>query len=227
MKNLFLILGLVLVSIAIQGQSLFRFFAYEIKPGKTAQFNNGFRRNIEWHQQQKDDWSWYAWFVIHGNRKGTFIDGTPNHKWSDFDGWKISSAENIKYNDLDFTEYIEKTVETGTWKYLWEFSTNPIPNLKATYLQVFYFTLKPGATLEFEKYIGQRKPKYEINWFKDVLNGSTKYILQIPHNNWGSFLNSEVLYFDHPDLSRLVAEMTSEVLQFHPRLTLENGVILD
>ena len=51
-------------------------FAYYPKEGKRTDFEEGYRRHLDWHSQKNDQLVWYAWYVIFGERLGFFIDGT-------------------------------------------------------------------------------------------------------------------------------------------------------
>lgn len=76
---LLLLIGFFNLS-AVQAQSnVFAFFEYDINKRSTNQFINGYAKDLEWHQSQNDDWSWIGWFVINGERRGRFIDTTPDH----------------------------------------------------------------------------------------------------------------------------------------------------
>lgn len=51
-------------------------FSYRIHADKVDQFEDGYRRHLEWHEQNEDSLSWIGWTVLAGPRLGMFVDGT-------------------------------------------------------------------------------------------------------------------------------------------------------
>src|SRR5580765_6771708 len=45
------------------------------KEGMQKQFEEGYKRHLEWHRRNKDTWTWYGWQIIAGDRFGYFMDG--------------------------------------------------------------------------------------------------------------------------------------------------------
>jgi hypothetical protein len=41
-----------------------------------AAFEQGYRRHLDWHRHNADPLVWYAWYVVAGDRRGAFVDGT-------------------------------------------------------------------------------------------------------------------------------------------------------
>lgn len=39
-------------------------FAYYPKEGMSVQFNQGYKRHLDWHREHKDPLVWYAWYVV-------------------------------------------------------------------------------------------------------------------------------------------------------------------
>src|SRR5258706_9722604 len=66
------------------GQAAF-LFAYHLKPGMQASFDEGYRRHLAWHQGKRDTLVWYAWYVTSGERTGLFIDGSFGAPFAAFD----------------------------------------------------------------------------------------------------------------------------------------------
>ena len=62
------------------------------KPGAAAAWAEGRKKHMEFHKQQKDAFAWYTWEVINGDRAGSFITGTFDHYWKDFDGREAFDA---------------------------------------------------------------------------------------------------------------------------------------
>jgi hypothetical protein len=62
-----------------------RLFALSARDGKARDLEAGYRRHLDWHVAAGDPWAWYLWQIVDGERAGTFVDGTFEHAWSDFD----------------------------------------------------------------------------------------------------------------------------------------------
>jgi len=90
-----MIAGLIACQPVSAQQNVFAFFEYDLKDGMADRFIEGYAKDLEWHASQEDDWSWAGWFVTTGERRGRFIDATPNHVWRDFDQWKVNSASEL------------------------------------------------------------------------------------------------------------------------------------
>lgn len=60
---------------------------FELRPreGLARQFEDGYRRHLDWHIGAGDPWAWYMWQVTDGERAGLYVDGTFGHAWENFD----------------------------------------------------------------------------------------------------------------------------------------------
>lgn len=75
----------VLAQDAPARRTIARTFEIHANEGSTRQFEDGYRRHLEWHTRAGDPWAWYMWEVSDGERSGLYVDGTFGHAWSDFD----------------------------------------------------------------------------------------------------------------------------------------------
>ncbi len=64
---------------------LARTFELRPLPGLTRQFEDGYRRHLDWHARAGDRWAWGMWQVTNGDRAGLYVDGTFGHAWAGFD----------------------------------------------------------------------------------------------------------------------------------------------
>ncbi|MDG3581839.1 hypothetical protein [Galbibacter pacificus] len=154
--NVFLLVPLMTLAQEIdsRGQdNVFAFYEYKIKDGigMKGAFNAGYKRDLEWHEAQGDDWSWIGWYVINGERRGRFIDATPDHSWVDFDNWKINGALNGKLNNIHWIPYVE--TPSGNYRMvLSEYSNSKGGRYKSNILQVHNIEVsipKEGTFNEF------------------------------------------------------------------------------
>src|ERR1700751_2394360 len=66
----------------------------KVKPGMTAQYEQGRAKHMAWHKAQKDAWSWVTWEITTGKDTGGYLVSSCGHAWKDFDGRE-------KFNDAD------------------------------------------------------------------------------------------------------------------------------
>jgi hypothetical protein len=186
MKTKFLILlGLLGLATAHAQNNITAFYEYQIKNGMRSQFINGYAQDLEWHKSQGDDWAWIGWFVANGERRGRFIDATPNHDWADFDNWKVDAAENSRKNKIHWAPYVKNS--SGSYKkLLGEFSLNPKNWFNSKYLQVYHFELKPGTEAvfwdflkAFKSTLSEKTKGNPAVWMKTVSGGKLSYYLFI------------------------------------------------
>lgn len=85
MKTLIVLALLLPVIGSAQSRSLAQFVTWNPKPGMEQQFEEGYKKHLEWHKNAGDTWNWYGWFFLSGPRTGQFMDATIDHAWGDFD----------------------------------------------------------------------------------------------------------------------------------------------
>lgn len=169
------------------------------KDGMRHQFEEGYKRHLDWHRQNKDTWTWYGWQVITGERFGHFVDGTFGHNWDDFDravapaADAADNAENVvPYGDfLSVAQYVllpefsrNRSLEDGT----------PSP-----FIELVYYHLFPGKESEFERIVrathgayGKTKQPRTYAWYKLVSGGDhPTYMLLLPYNKASDSQSSE------------------------------------
>lgn len=56
-----------------------------VNPGMAARYEAGRKKHMAWHKSQNDPWSWYVWEVLTGEGTGSYVVGTFQHQWKDFD----------------------------------------------------------------------------------------------------------------------------------------------
>lgn len=203
MKNLFLFvfLGLAVMTTEVLGQksdkNLARFTFIVAKEGMQKQFEDGYKRHLEWHIDNGDQWNWYGWFIASGNRLGYFVDATFGHDWAEFDK-PVDSAKDvadIAINVLPFARFYTQF----TCVYLPEFSNGTEANLSSSLPQNIYFKIKPGFELTFEKFLAElnkdwqkSEPKQNYLWYRIEDGGeSPQYLLFLPHKNFTEKQKSE------------------------------------
>src|SRR5512146_3175678 len=56
-----------------------------VKPGMTAQYEQGRAKHMAWHKSQNDTWSWDTWEITTGEGTGNYLIASCDHPWKDFD----------------------------------------------------------------------------------------------------------------------------------------------
>lgn len=188
-------------SISYSQENIFAFYEYEIKDGMDDQFINGYEKDLEWHASQGDEWTWIGWFVMNGDRRGMFIDATPNHNWSDFDNWKVNSAENSRHNKIHWLPYV-KNPSGGYKKVLDEFSNYKPDWFSNAFLQVYHIELNNGKENDFAKFLEDYKPVLQDRlknnsfvWMKNISGGNiNEYLLFVGINKIEDLKLTEKLF---------------------------------
>jgi hypothetical protein len=96
---------LLFISGSLMAQKNIAHFSFwKPKPGMEKDFENGYKKHLEWHKANNDPWEWYGWYVISGPRDGWFVDATLNHAWADFDQ-SVKPADDNADNQLHTYPY--------------------------------------------------------------------------------------------------------------------------
>jgi hypothetical protein len=120
----------------------------KVKPGMTAQYEQGRTKHMAWHKAQNDAWSWAVWEVTTGDGTGNYVVASCGHQWKDFDGRE-------KFNDADganANETIGASIAGSTMSYYIqrpELSSPSQPGPPPPYLNVIHFYLKPEGVNDF------------------------------------------------------------------------------
>jgi len=177
-----------------------RVYVTEPKEGMAAQYEAGRKKHMDWHRRQNDASAWLTWEILTGERAGSYVTGTFNHHWKDFDAWaKMEDADNADaainldpYTDdssnsiVSLLPRVSRPVEGAT--------------TPAAMSQVIHIHLNPGATddfmnciKQFHDAIGKTKWPVNYNWY-GVVNGgeSPMFILSIPAKDWASMEGPEM-----------------------------------
>ena len=68
----------------------------KVKPGMTAQYEQGRARHMAWHKSQNDSWSWATWEITTGKDTGSYLISSCGHTWKDFEGREQFNATDAK-----------------------------------------------------------------------------------------------------------------------------------
>ncbi len=120
----------------------------KVKPGMTAQYEQGRARHMAWHKSQNDSWSWTTWEIATGKDTGAYLISSCGHTWKDFDGREQFNANDTK-NALA-SMGATMAGETMTYYALRpELSSAAPAGPPPAYLSVIFFHLKPEGVADF------------------------------------------------------------------------------
>lgn len=220
MNKLYLTTAFILIffQYTVSQNNVFAFYEYDIIKGMHQEFIDGYHKDLEWQASQNDNWSWVGWFVLNGERRGRFVDATPNHSWIDFDNWVVDSKENVKHNNENWIPYVENP--SGSYQKVMEsFSRYEADWFKASMLQVYTIKVAPGKEYLFHEFLNEFKSVLKSNiiegdfvWMKMVSGGSVhQYCLYISIDKVGDVQMCESL-FDFSISKKMRSNYTESVI---------------
>lgn len=170
-------------------------FAYHVKPGMQAQFDEGYRRHLRWHEEKKDPLVWYGWYVSSGERTGMFIDGSFGAPFGAFD-----RRVEPKADAADFAQTSAPFADTAfrsTYRLRADLSTGWLleDRQPSPHVEVVHYVLRPGMERAFEEVIGKLRAALRQTqgapvhtWYELVIGGEHPgYMLMVPRQGWGDY----------------------------------------
>jgi hypothetical protein len=163
------------------------------KPGMVKQFEAGRKKHMDFHRKQNDTWSWETWELMTGPATGSYLSGTFNHTFKDFDDWeqKLGTADGAD-SEVNLLPYITPEADNGFWMYLKEIS-RPLESIEMPKMaEVNHFLLKPGgqdnfndAAKKITDAIGKTNWPAHYSWYSLVDGGQgPHYVLVLYMNGW-------------------------------------------
>jgi len=168
------------------------------KPGMTAQYETGRKKHMAWHKAQKDAWSWYVWEVLTGEYTGTYVVGTFQHQWKDFDGREKFNKSDGADAMASMGSSLRDKNQMSYYLYRDDLSSGPeVMPPPTPLISVTHYFLKPEGLNDFVegvKKIGEgiRKTNYPLsgnNHVYQLVNGgdSPHFVLVGDRANWAAF----------------------------------------
>jgi hypothetical protein len=212
------------------------FFFYQPEAGKTAAFEQGYRRHLEWHREHHDPLAWYGWSVTDGPRAGQFVDASMGEPFAAFDRRvdPAGDAANAKINVLPFAT----SLSSPTYVLRAELGTGtPLEQGRpGATVQVSVFYLRPGREARFERAVAVARRTLAAQsgmpahtWYRLVVGGEApQYMLMVSRKDWSSYDGFErdlagLLAGDDAALEDYAASVRSvevETWSYRPELSL-------
>lgn len=196
-RNLLTILSLLLPFVAHtqDNTNVARMVVWQTKPGMDRDFEEGYKRHLDWHRRNHDTWSWHGWTIISGERFGYFIDGTFFHTWKELDT-PVSPAADSADADINVMPYGEIR-SAPIYEIVPGLSDFDPQQLSSPLLTFCYFDIQPGRASEFESLlqnaISNARNKAAHYALLRPATGTTTYLLLLPAEKQSS-LGMQVAY---------------------------------
>lgn len=236
-NTLLLILFILGITMKIDAQdhdsNLARFTVLIPKDGMQRQFEDGYKRHLQWHIDNGDTWNWYGWTIASGKRLGYFVDATFGRSWADFDK-PVNPAKDSADLDINVRPFA-KAYTQFVCAFLPEFSRGTNADLSAALPQIISFKINPGQELAFEKFLAgfhkewqKNEPEQNYLWYR-IEDGEDvpQYLLFLPHWNFTEKRKTEnflaKLWKQNPSLQSVfqtsVAEISGETMRYRADMT--------
>jgi hypothetical protein len=198
------------------------------KRGLEKDFEAGYKRHLEWRRGKNDAWRWHGFFFAQGSRAGSYLFGTFQHDWTDFDQALAANEEASDFT-LNVVPYTESFTISQINR-LREFSSPEEVPGQSYLIEIVSYELRPGAERTFESMVGsaisgwkQRHPNIPFAWYKTINGGiQPYYIFMRTLNRWSDLRESEPFFTESRDttLKDIIKKIESDVLRFRSDLSL-------
>jgi hypothetical protein len=185
--------------------------------GHTVDFEAGYIRHLQWHQQANDPWSWYGWSVWAGERQRWFVYATFGHTAASLDN-PVLPAEDERDNILNVTAHAH-FAGNALYEFLPALSRGTGVPAPAARVELTTVDLIAGKERAFEAAVGAEQPalRGETLWYRLIAGGATpRYIRLRPRANLSALLEG-------PDEQALPegmsAKTTIEILTLRPAMS--------
>jgi len=203
-------------------QDVARIVVIKPNPGKQQDFQEGYRRHLEWHRRARDSWAWYGWRIVTGDRAGYFMDGTFGHDWDDFDhainpqGDAQDNALNVApYADFVSVEHIERITGLSNDRRLEDMKPS-------RFIEMHRLTIRVGYQEDFEEVMRECNMSWDDAHVIYRIRHSDipGYLVMRPIDNWRdvaedpSFESRLWKCFQGKKLETLIAKYRSSVSHY-------------
>jgi hypothetical protein len=209
MKRLALLLLIAAVAAAQENRMFARITVIAPREGLARQFEEGYKRHLDWHRDAGDRWTWYGWTVATGERLGWFIDGTFDHAAEDFDA-AVEPAGDVADNEKNVVPF-GRFVSSSFYRLRADLSRLPTERLDAPLATFTMVHVRPEKQAAFEKALASR----DLLVFEQLAGGPhPSYLLIAPADKISQVVMSRVLAAGDSYESA-----TSEMVRFRRELT--------
>ena len=158
----------------------------QVKPGMTAQYEQGRAKHMAWHKSQNDKWAWEVWEIVTGDNTGDYRVVSCGHDWKDFDARdKFNVADTANANATVGPYLVKQTMSYYVLRP--DLGPPPTTGQPPQYLNVIFFTLKPEGALDFYENVKKvgaaiNKPNAsagQVSWYSLASGGTGPQIVLV------------------------------------------------
>lgn len=225
-KLIFIFMMLFTYCMYGQDSNIGQFVIWKAKEGQSQNFENGYKKHLNWHKTNGDQWGWYGWFFISGPRYGQFVDATFNHNWADFDK-AVKPADDMADNTINVFPFgdvqsIFKVSEV-------EKASSKGSNMKTKFIKMI--TLNVGDVEQALAISEKLKDHYiskSIKFYKTykIIDGgeTNQVILMLGFENWTDYalsedFNKQISKCQHELKIETIRSMISETMVYRTDLS--------
>ena len=186
------------------------------KPDQASAFAAGYERQLGWHRDHEDPWTWRGWTFVLGGRIGQFMDGTFGHALTDFDQ-AVDPAGDAADNAVNVAPYAD-FVSHGVYERLPAASAGAALPDASPFLVLNTYVVVPGQEEAFETAVARlaRDSRLRMSLFRLRVGGAvSQYLLMRPAPSFSGGAALPALRLP----PGLVQQAQSELLRYQPQLS--------
>ncbi|MEQ9468362.1 MAG: hypothetical protein RLN88_13190 [Ekhidna sp.] len=156
------------------------------------QFEAGYKRHLTWHSENGDTWEWYGWYVVSGERLGTFIDASFDHSWEEYDSPPVDLAGDAADNNINVYPHADlKNIQRLI--YLKELSRSESLKLDSKFIRLITINASDVSKAEEQfRVFKKANSKYEYRLFRIVDGGDgAQFLMFIKADSFKDYAKSE------------------------------------
>lgn len=161
-------------------------------PGHAAALEEGAQQHLEWMRDAGGTWQWSAFEIVMGERTGSYVWGTFNHEYADFDTPDVDPQASSQSVDRNIAPHVDEVVVA---------MANLRPDLSMVVTdaplrpmyEVVTFELNNGKDLQFAAALAMIKETFatagggiEYLVYQFAQGGSGQWVVSIPHESFSS-----------------------------------------
>ena len=217
-----IVISLALVCpVSAQSGNVARIVVWQMKPGMERDFQEGYKRHLQWHRDNHDTWTWCGWVLGSGDRVDYFVDGTFFHAWNDFDN-PVNPAADGANNALNVFPYADVRA-LATYENVPALSNLKPDQLGSPQLTFLYLQVPLGKAIEFEAALIRDLQNSPVP--RAVLrpvNGATEYLMLLPFakpSQMGTQAQFVARLTETLAKNSLLVSYRTEAARYHPELS--------
>lgn len=165
-----------------------------VRTGHDLQWEEAFRRHVDWHRRQGDTWTWRTYMIVSGDRLGQYLTMSADHAWADFDAPDVPEREHAADVSSRLGPHTE-SMRSGFWNEIRDFSRPPDAPPPFPLIQIIDYGVRPGKRAVFERNLAQFGEAVDATgfdaaylWFVKPHGGAAArtFTRIVPRANWAS-----------------------------------------